>query len=143
MSSPPTMNDFNASIIAEFHANQGVVGGHFAGHPVLLLTTTGAKSGRRFTLPLVYLPGGERLTIFASKAGAPTNPDWYHNLVANSTVTVEAGTEKYEATATVIMGDERDQLYARQVERMPQFGEYEKKTTRLIPVIALERQQTS
>lgn len=139
MSTPPNMNEFNKRITDEFRANAGKVGGMFEGHPVLLLTTTGAKSGRRFTLPLVYLPDGERMVIFASKAGAPTNPDWYHNLVANPVVTVEAGPEAFEANALVITGDERDQLYAEQVKRMPQFGEYEKKTTRLIPVIALER----
>jgi deazaflavin-dependent oxidoreductase (nitroreductase family) len=139
MSTPPNMNEFNKQIIAEFHANAGKVGGHFEGHPVLLLTTTGAKSGRRFTLPLVYLPDGESIVIFASKAGAPTNPDWYHNLVANPVVTVEAGTETFDAQATVVTGDERDQLYARQVAQMPQFGDYEKKTTRTIPVIRLER----
>ena len=133
------MNDFNKRIIEEFRANDGKVGGPFEGRPVMLLTTTGAKSGRRFTLPLMYLPDGERLIIFASKAGAPTNPDWYHNLVANPVVTVEAGPETFEANATVVAGDERDQLYAQQVARMPQFGEYERKTTRLIPVIALER----
>ncbi len=139
MSTPPNMNEFNKKIIAEFRANDGVVGGMFAGHPVMLLTTTGAKSGRRFTLPLMYLPDGERIVIFASKAGAPTNPDWYHNLVANPVVTVEAGTETFDANATVVTGDARDQLYAQQVAQMPQFGDYERKTTRTIPVIRLER----
>ena len=139
MSTPPNMNEFNKQVMAEFRANNGRVGGHFEGHPVLLLTTTGAKSGRRFTLPLVYLPDGERMIIFASKAGAPTNPDWYHNLVANPIVTVEVDPETFDARATVITGDERDRLYATQVTRMPQFGDYEKKTTRVIPVIALER----
>jgi len=133
------MKAFNQNLIEEFRANQGKVGGPFEGRPVLLLTTTGAKSGRPFTTPLVYLPDGERLLIFASKAGAPTNPDWYHNLVANPTVTVEVGTEKYDATAKVLTGDERDRFYQRQVEAMPQFGEYQKNTTRVIPVVALER----
>jgi deazaflavin-dependent oxidoreductase (nitroreductase family) len=130
---------FNESLIKEFRANDGKVGGNFAGRPVLLLTTTGARTGRQFTLPLVYLVDGERLLIFASKAGAPTNPDWYHNLVANPTVTVEVGSEKYAATATVITGEERDRLYARQVEAMPGFGDYQAKTTRVIPVVALNR----
>ena len=133
------MKAFNAALIEEFRANQGKVGGRFEGRPVLLLTTTGARSGRTFTLPLVYLPDGERLLIFASKAGSPTNPDWYHNLVANPTVTVEVGADSYEATATVLTGDERDRLYQRQVEAMPMFGEYQQKTTRVIPAIALER----
>lgn len=139
MSTPPNMNDFNKRVIDEFRANDGKVGGPFEGRPVMLLTTTGAKSGRRFTLPLVYLPDGERIVIFASKAGAPKNPDWYHNLVANPVVTVEVGPETFDATATVVTGAERDQLYAQQVELMPQFGEYQQKTTRVIPVIVLER----
>jgi deazaflavin-dependent oxidoreductase (nitroreductase family) len=133
------MKAFNAALIDEFRANEGKVGGRFEGRPVLLLTTTGAKSGRAFTLPLVYLQDGERLLIFASKAGSPTNPDWYHNLVANPSVTVEVGAESYEATAKVLTGEERDRQYARQVEAMPMFGEYQQKTTRVIPVIALER----
>jgi deazaflavin-dependent oxidoreductase (nitroreductase family) len=133
------MKAFNENLIKEFRANKGQVGGSFEGRPVLLLTTAGAKSGRKFTLPLVYLEDGDRLLIFASKAGAPTNPDWYHNLVANPTVTIEVGTETYEATATVLTGEERDRLYARQVAAMPGFGDYQAKTTRVIPVIALER----
>jgi deazaflavin-dependent oxidoreductase (nitroreductase family) len=139
MASNFDMKAFNASLIEEFRANEGKVGGSFEGRPVMLLTTTGAKSGRPFTLPLVYLPDGERMLIFASKGGFPTNPDWYHNLVANPTVTVEVGAEKYEATAVVLTGEERDRQYARQVEAMPMFGEYQQKTTRVIPVIALER----
>ena len=135
MASNFDMKAANAALIDEFRASDGKVGGR----PVLLLTTTGAKSGRQFTLPLVYLPDGERLLIFASKGGWPTNPDWYHNLVANPTVTVEVGGDKYEATATVLAGEERDRLYQRQVEAMPMFGDYQQKTTRVIPVIALER----
>jgi deazaflavin-dependent oxidoreductase (nitroreductase family) len=133
------MKAFNAALIDEFRANQGKVGGRFEGRPVMLLTTTGAKSGRRITLPLVYLKDGEQLLIFASKAGSPRNPDWYHNLVANPTVTVEVGTETYDAKAVPVTGAERDRLYAKQVEAMPMFGEYQEKTTRVIPVIALER----
>lgn len=132
-------NDWNRQIIDEFHANEGKVGGPFKGASLLLLTTTGAKSGQRRTTPLAYLPDGKRMIIFASKAGAPTNPDWYHNLVAHPEVTVEAGTESFEATATVVTGEERDRLYAIQAERAPNFGEYQAKTSRLIPVIALER----
>src|ERR1700752_1139471 len=99
MSSPMDMKAFNAALIEEFRGNDGRVGGRFEGRPVLLLTTTGAKSGRTFTIPLVYLQDGDRRLIFASKAGSPRNPDWYHNLVANPTVTVEVGTEKYDAKA--------------------------------------------
>lgn len=133
------MNDWNRQTIEEFRANRGKVGGFWEGKPLLLLTTTGAKSGQRRTTPTMYLRDGDRLLIFASKSGAPTNPDWYHNLVTHPQVTVEVGPETYEATATVLKGEERDRLYARQAELYPQFGDYEAKTTRKIPVIALER----
>ena len=133
------MNDWNRQIIEEFHANEGKVGGPFKGASLLLLTTTGAKSGQRRTTPLVYLPDGNRMVIFASKGGAPTNPDWYHNVVAHPEVTVEAGTETFEATASVVTGEERDRLYAIQAEHSPNFGEYQAKTDRKIPVIALKR----
>ena len=139
MSSQFDAKAFNAALIEEFRANAGKVGGRFAGRPVLLLTTTGARSGRKLTLPLVYLIDNGRMHIFASRAGAPRHPDWYHNLVANPTVTVEVGTETFDANAVVITGEERDRLYAKQVEAMPTFGEYQEKTTRVIPVIALER----
>ena len=139
MASNFDMKAFNASLIEEFRANGGKVGGRFEGRPVVLLTTTGRKSGRQITTPLVYLQDGERRLIFASKAGSPTHPDWYHNLVANPTVTVEVGTEAYEARAVVVTGEERDRLYAKQVESTPIFGEYQQKTTRTIPVVALER----
>ena len=132
-------HDWNTRIIEEFRANDGRVDGQFAGAPVLLLTTTGAKTGRRYTNPVMYLPDGDRVVVFASKGGAPTNPDWYHNLVAHPRVTVELGTEQYEADAAVITGGERDQLYARQAELYPGFAEYEAKTARTIPVIALQR----
>ena len=132
-------NDFNQQIIAEFRANQGVVGGPFAGAPMLLLTASGAKSGEQRTTPLVCLPDGDRYLIFASKGGAPTNPAWYHNLVAHPDVTVEVGTERFPATATELKGEERDRLYAKQAALRPAFGEYQQKTTRTIPVIALTR----
>ncbi len=104
-----------------------------------MLTTTGAKSGQPRTSPLVCLPDGERLIIFASKAGAPTNPDWYHNLKANPQVTVEFGSDVFQANAVEVSGDERESFYAAQVERMPGFRAYADGTTRVIPVIALER----
>ena len=111
------------------------------GAPVVLLTTTGAKSGQTRINPLVCLPGDDgTLYVFASKAGAPTNPDWYYNLKANPEVTVEFGDERYAATATEVTGDERDRLYTEQATRMPGFAEYAEKTTRVIPVIALRRQ---
>lgn len=134
-------NNWNRQMIEEFRANGGKVGGMWEGRPLLLLTTTGAKSGQRHTTPTMYLRDGDRLLIFATKAGAPTHPDWYHNLLAHPVVTVEVGNEIYEATATVLKGEERDRLYARQAELYPQFGEYQKRTTRMIPVIALERRK--
>jgi deazaflavin-dependent oxidoreductase (nitroreductase family) len=132
------VNDFNDAIIEEFRANSGKVGGQFEGSPVLLLTTTGAKSGQLRTTPVVYLPDGERMIIFASKGGAPTNPAWYHNLLAKPAITVEVGTDKLDATAVVTSGEEREQLFNRQAELHPQFADYAKKTTRQIPVVALE-----
>lgn len=131
-------DDYNAKVIAEFRANGGNVAA-FAGANLLLLTTTGAKSGRSHTTPLMWLPDGDRFVVFASKAGAPMNPAWFHNLVANPIVTVEVGGERFEAEATVSSGEERATLYARQVAARPQFGEFQELTTREIPVIALRR----
>jgi deazaflavin-dependent oxidoreductase (nitroreductase family) len=132
-------NDWNRQVIEEFRANGGKVGGMFEGMPLLLLTTSGAKSGQQRLSPLVYFPDGEQVFIFASKGGAPTNPDWYHNLVAHPRVTIEIGTEQFEATAVTIEGEARDQIYAKLVQRMPQFGDYASKTTRKIPVVELVR----
>jgi deazaflavin-dependent oxidoreductase (nitroreductase family) len=129
----------NRRVIEEFRANGGAVGGQQAGRPLLLLTTTGAKSGKPYTTPVMYLRDGERLAIFATHGGSPTHPDWYHNLVAHPTVTVEIGAERFEARASVTTGEERDALYARQSERYPQFAEYQQRTTRTIPVVILER----
>jgi deazaflavin-dependent oxidoreductase (nitroreductase family) len=133
------VNDFNQAIIEEFRAHGGKVAGPFEGAPLLLLSTTGAKSGERRTTPVVYLPEGEQMVIFASKAGAPTNPAWYHNLLANPTATVEVGTETVDVNAVVAEGEERDRLFERQAAVMPQFNEYARQTTREIPVIVLER----
>lgn len=133
------MADWNRKVIEEFRATGGKVGGGFEGAPLLLLTTTGAKSGRRYTTPLMSLPDEGRLAVFASKAGAPTNPDWYHNVIANPTVTVEFGDKTFEARAVEVTGEERDRLYARQAALRPPFAEYEAKTKRKIPVIVLER----
>ena len=137
--SNPALNDWNQSVIAEFRANGGQVGGRYAGAPLLLLTTTGAKTGRQFTTPLVYGTDGDRLLIFASKNGAPTHPDWYHNLVANPEVTVERGTETFQAHAVVTTGEERDRRYAELTAQAPQFSAHQAKTTRQIPIVALER----
>jgi deazaflavin-dependent oxidoreductase (nitroreductase family) len=132
------MSDFNARIIEEFRSNGGRVGGPFAGAPILLLTTTGAKTGKQRTNPLAYLPDGERVVVFASKAGAPTNPDWYHNLVAQPDVTIEVDGETRPVRARVTQGAERDELFSRQKQAMPGFADYEAKTDRVIPVVALE-----
>jgi deazaflavin-dependent oxidoreductase (nitroreductase family) len=133
-------DDFNGKIIEEFRANGGRVGGPFQGADMLILHHTGARSGAERTTPLGYQPVGEGYAIFASKAGAPTNPDWYHNLKAHPEVEVEFGDEKFPATASEITGDERDRIYADQVVIFPGFGDYEKQTERKIPVIALRRQ---
>jgi deazaflavin-dependent oxidoreductase (nitroreductase family) len=133
------MSNWNEANIDEFRATGGKISGIFTGKPVLLLTTTGAKTGKQRTNPLMYNTDGDRVLIFASKGGTPTHPDWYHNLVANPEVTVELGTEKFKANAKVLDGEERDRLYQKQAEEFPQFADYQKKTTRKIPVIALER----
>lgn len=133
------MQEFNKSIIDEFRANDGVVGGQFAGASLLLLSTTGAKSGVTRLNPLAYLAEGDRYIIIASFAGAPTNPPWYYNLLANPAVGVEVGSDRFDATAEVLAEPERTQLYAKMAEMMPAFAEYQSKTTRTIPVIALSR----
>ena len=132
---------WNVNIIDEFHANEGRVGGYFEGATMLLLHSTGARTGLERVNPLVYLPDGERFVVFATKNGAPTNPDWYHNLLAHPDVEIEVGTQTIAVRATEIQDDaEREALYARQVERRPGFGEYpEKSGGRRIPVIALDR----
>ena len=130
-------NDWNRQIIEEFRANEGKVGGQFAGAPLVLLTTTGARSGQPRTSPMMYLDDDGRRYVFASKAGAPTNPDWYHNLKANPEVTVEVGTDELRATAREVTGSERDRLYAHQADLYPGFAEYQEKTDRTIPVVEL------
>ncbi len=136
MSTSPA--DFNAQIIEEFHANEGRVAGMFEGMPLLLLHHTGARSGQSRINPLVYLSDGERYVIFASKAGAPTNPDWYHNLKAHPNVQIEVGNDTIDVLASEASGEERERLYRTQAERTPQFAEYEQKAGgRVIPVIIL------
>ena len=136
-----TISDRNAGVIAEFRANAGKVGGAFRGAPMVLLTITGAKTRQRRTTPLVGPPEGDRIYVFASRGGAPNNPAWYHNLRANPKVTVEFGTETFEAQASVLTGAERDRVYARQAALYPNYAEYQRKTTRKIPVVALVRQR--
>jgi deazaflavin-dependent oxidoreductase (nitroreductase family) len=133
------MSDYNRQIIEEFRANAGKVGGNWEGRNLLLLTTTGRKSGKQHTTPLAYARDGDRLLVFGSKAGAPTHPEWFLNLVADPRVVVEVGDERYEADATPLEGEERDRAFAAQAARIPTFAEYQAKTARVIPVIALRR----
>ncbi|HEX4493430.1 MAG TPA: nitroreductase family deazaflavin-dependent oxidoreductase [Acidimicrobiia bacterium] len=135
----PDVNDHNRTIIDEFRANGGKLGGNFEGAPMLLLHSTGARSGQPRVNPMMYLQDGDRLVVFASKAGAPTNPDWYHNLVAHPDASVEVGEETVPVHATVLIGAERDRLFAKQAQLYPGFKEYEERTTRVIPVVALTR----
>jgi deazaflavin-dependent oxidoreductase (nitroreductase family) len=133
------MNEFNQRVIQEFRTNAGKVGGQFANAPMVLMTHTGAKTGRTLTTPLVYSRDGDRFVVIASKAGAPNNPAWYHNLVAHPNVTLEVGTERFQARARVTTGEERERLFNNQAAKLPMFNEYRKKTTRQIPVIVFER----
>ena len=132
------VNEFNQRLITEFRAHGGKVGGMFDGTPLLILHTVGAKTGRGLVSPLAYHADGDRLFIYGSAGGADRHPAWYHNLVANPDVTVERGTETMPMRATVIIGGERDRLFATAVERSPGFGDYQRKTPRVIPVIALD-----
>lgn len=133
------VSDWNTKIIVEFRANQGRVGGSFEGAPMLLLRTRGAKSGAERVNPMMYLEDAGKRYVFASKAGADTNPDWFHNLVANPDVTVEVGRDTIKATAVPVDGTERDRIFTIQKERYPGFAEYEAKTSRVIPVVELRR----
>lgn len=132
------VNDWNSKIIEEFRANEGRVGGQFEGAPLLLLHTTGAKSGQPRVNPMMYQRVGASYAVFASKAGAPDNPDWYHNLRANPGVEAEIGTQTVPLTARVADGDERERIWSAQKQAYPGFAEYEQKTTRQIPVVILE-----
>ncbi len=131
------MSDWNDQIIQEFRANAGQVGGQFAGAPLLLLHSTGAKSGQERVNPMMYLADGDRYLVFASKAGASTNPDWYHNLKANPRTTIEIGTETLEVVAVDLVGAERTQLYDKQAALYSGFATYQENTDRVIPVVAL------
>ena len=135
----PTPADRNAPVIAEFRANHGKVSGNFATMELLLLTSTGAKSGQSYTRPLAYTKDGDRLVIVASKGGAPTNPDWYHNLLAHPEVTVEVGDEKFTARAVKTEGEERERLFNQHARQYPVFEGYKSKTSRELPVFLLER----
>ena len=133
------MSDFNQGVIDEFRANEGVVGGPFAGAPMILVTHTGAKSGIKRTTPLVCSRDGDDVVIVASMGGAPTHPQWYHNMIANPEVGVEIGTDSYRAQVIEATGAERDRLFAAQAAIMPNFDEYQAKTSRVIPVLVLRR----
>ncbi len=133
------MSDWNKKIIEEFRANQGKVGGHFENMTLLLLHTTGAKSGKARINPVVYIENGDELVIIASKGGAPTHPDWYHNIVANPNIDVEVRVEKFQAEANVAQEPERTNLYQKMASQYPFFNEYQQKTERIIPVVKLTR----
>jgi deazaflavin-dependent oxidoreductase (nitroreductase family) len=134
------MNDYNQRIIEEFRSNGGKVGGPWEGRPMVLLTTTGARSGNKHTTPLVPYADGDQLYVFGSMGGAPRHPAWYHNVLANPTVTVEHGTERFTARAEPLSGAERDDIYAKQAALLPAFAQYQERTSRVIPVIRLVRE---
>jgi len=131
-------NEFNQGVISEFRTNDGIVGGAFAGAPMILVNHRGARSGTEYTAPLVYTRDGDNYIVIASKGGAPEDPQWFRNLVANPDVTVEVGTETIPVRARVAEGDERARLYRAQADAMPNFDDYAKATTREIPVVVLE-----
>jgi deazaflavin-dependent oxidoreductase (nitroreductase family) len=139
MTDATDFNAFNRGVIEEFRANGGKVGGPFEGAPMILVTHTGAKSGTQYTSPLVYSLDGDNPVIIASKGGAPDDPQWFRNLVANPDVTVEIGSKRFAGRARVTEGEERDRLYAAQAALMPNFAEYAANTTRVIPVVVIER----
>jgi deazaflavin-dependent oxidoreductase (nitroreductase family) len=131
-------SDWNTAIIEEFRANGGKVGGQFEGAPLLLLHTTGARSGQEHVTPVMYRDLGDGYAVFASKAGAPTNPDWYYNIVAHPSVEAEVGTRKIPLAARVAAGREREEIWSAHKAANPGFAEYERKTARQIPVVILE-----
>jgi deazaflavin-dependent oxidoreductase (nitroreductase family) len=132
-------NEYNRKLIEEFRANRGRSDGPLAGRPLLLLTTTGARSGQQRTTPLMYVRDGDRLLIIASNAGAPAHPDWYRNLVAHPQVVVEVGADTYAASAVVLEGANRQRVWDSIVRQYPFFIDHQAKVTRQIPIVALER----
>ena len=133
------LNEFNRQIMEEFRANGGQCGGSFTGVPLVIVHHTGAKSGVVRHAPLAYLPNGDDVVIFGSKGGQPTNPAWYHNLIAHPDTVIELGTELVAVHVREAFGAERDELFDRQKKASPAFAEYEAATTRIIPVLVLER----
>ena len=132
-------NAFNHAVIEEFRAHEGKLSGRFTNRSLLLLTTVGARSGQPRTCPLAYIADGQRLIVIAAKAGAPSHPDWYRNLLVHPVVTVEVGNEHVQARARVATGEERTRLFEEMVAQTPAFAEYQDKTERQLPVIVLER----
>jgi deazaflavin-dependent oxidoreductase (nitroreductase family) len=132
-----SLGDFNQRMIEEFRANAGAPPSWTGSSPLLLLHHRGAKTGTPRVNPVAYLADGDRYLVFASKAGAPTNPDWYHNLMAHPETTIEVGSETIPVNAQELTGEERDRFFAAQAELSPQFAEYQQKTDRVIPVVAL------
>lgn len=133
------MSDFNAHTISEFRKNHGKVGGYFEGAPLVLMHTVGARTGKPHLVPVMYLRDGDRIVVFASKGGAPKNPDWYHNLKAHPDIQIEVGDDTIDVSAEEAMGEEHDRLYQHQSKLYPQFADYQRKTKRTIPVIAFTR----
>jgi deazaflavin-dependent oxidoreductase (nitroreductase family) len=133
------MSDWNDKVIAEFRANEGRVGGQFEGAPLLLLHSTGARTGQERVNPMMYQAVGDGFAVFASKSGADSNPDWYHNVRAHPQVRIEVGTETLEVTARVLDAEEREPIWQEQKARYPGFADYETKTERVIPVVMLDR----
>jgi deazaflavin-dependent oxidoreductase (nitroreductase family) len=133
------LNDMNRRVMAEFRANGGKVGGYFENAPMIIVHHAGARSGTAYETPLVYQAEGDHFVIFASYGGAPSNPAWFRNLMANPETVVEVGAETIPVTATEVTGAERDAIYARQAERVPNFAVYQAKTSRIIPVVRLTR----
>jgi deazaflavin-dependent oxidoreductase (nitroreductase family) len=133
------MAGYNDSVIEEFRANKGKISGNFVSMDLLLVTTTGAKSGNKFTVPVAYTMDGDKYVIIASKGGSATHPDWYHNLVKNPEVEIEVGEEKFPAKAEITEDPERERLYSQHADKYPMFNDYKQKTDRKIPVILLER----
>jgi deazaflavin-dependent oxidoreductase (nitroreductase family) len=133
------VSEWNDKIIKEFRANAGRVGGSFEGAPLLLLHSTGAKSGRERVNPMMYRKVGDAWAVFASKGGADTNPDWYHNLLANPRAQIEVGTDRFDVTARTATDDEREPIWSAQKADYSGFAGYEQRTSRQIPVVILER----
>lgn len=138
MSAPHDMNEFNCQVIAEFRANGGKVGGPFQGAPMVLVHHTGARSGTERVTPLVYQALDRGYAVFASKGGAPDDPDWYHNLRANPDTEIEVGEEVLPVRARTAEDDERERIWEKQKRDFPSFAEYEANTDRTIPVVVLE-----